>query len=231
MPDKRLTFIEHLEELRAGIMKSVVFIIAVSIVVYTFTDSIFAYLVRPLGGTLVFIAPQEAFITKIKIALLGGIYFSSPFVLYHIWDFISQGLGKGERRYASLMTLLSFLFFITGSSFGYFIIVPIAITFLLSFGSGYIVPLISVGSYVSFVGVLTLTFGLIFQLPIAILLLSKMGVVTPQFLSKNRKYAILIIFIAAAIFTPPDVITQCLMAIPLILLYELSIILSRISYK
>lgn len=227
----KLTFTEHLEEFRVGIIKSLVFIIASSLIVYTFTDKIFAELVKPLGGTLVFIAPQEAFIANVKIALLGGFYFSSPYVLYQVWQFIAAGLRKKEKKFSSLYVFFSFIFFILGSWFGYFIIVPIGIRFLLSFGSSHVIPMISVGRYVSFVGLLTLVFGLTFQVPLIMLLLSKIGIVTPQSLSRNRKYAVLIIFIVAAILTPPDVITQCLMAIPLIILYEISIILSRISQR
>jgi len=231
MTGKRLSFIGHLEELRQAIIKSIVFIIATSIIVYTFTDKIFSQLVRPLGGTLVFIAPQEAFITNIKIALFGGLYFSSPFILYQAWDFISAGLKKRERKYASLGVFFSFIFFVIGSCFGYFLIVPIGIKFLMSFGTANVIPMISVGKYVSFVCMLTLVFGMVFQLPLIILLLTKTGIVKPQTLAKNRKYAILVIFIISAILTPPDVITQCLMAIPLIGLYELSIFLSKISRR
>lgn len=231
MSAKRLTFVEHLEELRSGIIKSLVFIILASIAVYTFRDTIFSHLVRPIGLTLVFIAPQEAFVTNIKIALFGGLYFASPFVIYQICDFISQGLGKKEKSPALLLAVLSFLFFILGSALGYFVIVPIGIRFLMSFGTPYVIPMISIGSYVSFVMLLTLVFGLAFQLPLAVLLLSKIGVVTPQSLSRSRKYAILVIFIAAAIFTPPDIVTQCLLAAPLLLLYEAGILLSKLSRR
>jgi sec-independent protein translocase protein TatC len=228
MEGKRLTFIEHLEELRIGIIKSLGCIIIASILAYTFTDKIFANLTRPLGGTLVFIAPQEAFVTNIKIALFMGFYFSLPFILYQLWRFIAQGLHKGEMGHVSLLAFLSFLFFIIGSCFGYFVIVPVAVKFLLGFGKGFAVPMISVDKYVSFVTVLTFVFGLAFELPIAILLFSKAGIVTPQYLSANRRYAVVIIFIVAAIFTPPDVVSQCLLAVPLLALYELSIILTRL---
>ncbi len=228
---KRLTVTEHLEELRQAVIKSVVFIITASVFVYTFTDKVFSHLVKPLGGTLVFIAPQEAFITNIKIALFGGLYFSSPFILYQLWDFVSTGLKKKEKRYASIYTFLSFIFFAAGSYFGYFIIVPIGIKFLLSFGTSHVIPMISVGKYVSFVCMLTLVFGLTFQLPLIMLLLSKIGIVSPEALAKNRKYAVLVMFIISAILTPPDLITQCLMAIPLIALYELSIVLCKLSRR
>lgn len=231
MADRKLTFIEHLEELRIRIIKSVVFIIIVAGILYSLADRILAYLVSPVGGTLVFIAPQEAFITNIKVALFGGLFFSSPFVLYQIWQFVSAGLKKNERRYTSLFGFFSFLFFIIGISFGYFIIVPIGLTFLLGFSNEFLIPMISVSRYVSFVGALMFAFGVVFQLPLVIVFLTKIGIVTPQFLSKNRRYAIVLIFIAGAIFTPPDVVTQCLMAVPLILLYELGIIFSKLTHR
>lgn len=228
MVDKKLTFVEHLEELRARMLKSIIFIIVASGLLHAFTDRILGFIVRPVGK-LVFIAPTEAFIVSIKIALFGGLFLSSPFVLYQIWQFASAGLKKQEKKYVSLFSLFSFIFFLLGIFFGYFIIVPIGVKFLLGFGTDFVTPMISVGRYVSFVGMLALAFGVVFQLPIAILFLSKTGILTPQFLSTNRKYAIVIIFITAAIFTPPDIITQCLMAVPLLVLYELGIFLSRFA--
>lgn len=226
MSAKKLTFIEHLEELRNRIIKSIIFIIAAAGLLYALTDEILIFIVRPVGR-LVFIAPQEAFITSIELALFGGLFLSSPFVFYEIWQFISAALEKDEKRCALSFGLFSFVLFLLGIFFGYFIIVPIGMKFLLGFGSDFVTPMISVGRYVSFVGTLTFVFGIVFQLPLAILFLSKIGIVTPQFLSRNRKYAVVIIFILSAIFTPPDVITQCLMAVPLVILYELSIQLSK----
>ncbi|MFC1623980.1 twin-arginine translocase subunit TatC [Candidatus Omnitrophota bacterium] len=230
MPDKKFTIVEHLEELRSRIIKSVIFIIASSILIYNFTDKILLNLVKPVGR-LVFIAPIEAFTTNIKIAFFGGLFLSSPFILYQIWQFVSVGLKESERRYILIFGPLSFIFFILGAGFGYFIIVPIGIKFLLGFGTDFITPMISVGRYVSFVGILTFTFGAVFQIPLILLFLTKIGIVTPLFLSKKRRHAVVIIFILAATLTPPDVITQCLMAGPLILLYELGLLFSKFAYN
>lgn len=227
MEDKKLTVVEHLEELRSRIIRSIIFIIIASIFSYAFTDSILRFMVKPVGK-VVFISPAEVFITNIKIALLGGAYLSSPFVLYEAWQFISTGLGERGRRYVLVFAFSSFILFILGSFFGYFIMAPIGMKFLLSFSTDFVSPMISVDRYVSFIVGFTLIFGLIFQLPVVILFLTKIGLLTPQFLSKNRKYAIVIIFIVAAILTPPDVISQCLMAIPLLILYEVSILLSKL---
>ncbi|MBU0759309.1 MAG: twin-arginine translocase subunit TatC [Candidatus Omnitrophica bacterium] len=228
--DRRFTFIEHLEELRKRLICAIAFVVIASIFTYAFTDKILIFFSRPVGR-LVFIAPAEAFTTSIKIAIFGGLYISSPFILYEIWRFISSGLEDVERKYVLLFGIFSFVLFLLGSLLGYFIIVPIGLKFLMAFGTEYLKPMISVGKYVSFVMSLSFAFGVVFQLPMAILFLTKIGVVTPRFLSSNRKYAIVIIFIAAAIFTPPDIITQCLMAIPLWVLYEVSIFLSRIASK
>lgn len=230
MVSTRLTFIEHLEELRTRIIKSLIFIIATSVVLYAFRDVILRFVVSPVGK-VVFISPAEAFITSIKLALFGGLFLSSPYILYHMWEFISAGLGDRERRRASLFGIFSFVLFAAGCLFGYFVIVPIGMRFLIAFGNDFVIPMISVEKYVSFVAILSLVFGMVFQIPLAILFLTKIGIVTPHFLSKNRKYAIVIIFIAAAIFTPPDVITQCLMAVPLLVLYELGVILAKLVHR
>ena len=226
MKDEKLTFIEHLEELRAGIIKSVVFIVILSIAIYSFKDKVLFFLMQPIDRALIFISPQEAFITNIKIALFGGLFLSSPFILYQIWAFISKGLGKNERIYVAIFAPVSFIFFLLGTAFGYFIIVPIGMRFLLSFATDFVVPMITVSKYISFVAVLTFLFGVVFELPLLMLFLAKIGIVTPDFLRKRRRHAIVIIFIIAAILTPPDIVTQCLMAGPLIVLYELGILFS-----
>jgi len=178
----------------------------------------------------VFIAPTEAFIVNIKIALLGGVFLSSPFVLYQIWQFVSAGLNKNEKKYILICGPLSFILFILGALFAYLIIIPIGLNFLLGFSTESITPMITISKYLSFLGTLTFAFSLIFQLPLISLFLTKIKVVTPMFLSSKRKHAIVLMFILAAILTPPDVITQCLMAGPLLVLYEVGIILSKFAY-
>lgn len=230
MVDKKLTLTEHLEELRSRVFKSVIFLIAASCILYNFAGTILRHLVKPVGK-LVFIAPQEAFISNIKIAFFGGLLLSSPFIIYHIWKFVSAGMEKNEKKYAIMFGPFSFIFFIIGVSFGYFIIVPIGVKFLLGFATDFMVPMISVAKYISFVGTLSFAFGAVFQLPLIELFLTKIGIVTPKLLSSKRRHAIVIIFIVAATMTPPDVITQSLMALPLIMLYELGIVFSKIAYK
>lgn len=228
--DERLTLVEHLDEVRTRLLKSVVFVTIVSCVLYSIIDVLVPVLARPVKR-LIFIAPQEAFIVNIKIAFLGGVFFSSPYLLYHIWEFVSVGLEKKERRYVLIFGLLSFVLFISGCSFGYFIILPIAMKFLLGFATDVISPMITVSSYVSFVGTMIFAFSLVFQLPLLMLFLTKINMVTPVFLSKKRRHAIVGMFIVAAILTPPDVITQLLMAGPLLILYEIGIMFSKWAYR
>ena len=230
MADNKLNFIEHLSELRNRIIKSIIFIFICSVFIYNYIDILLAILVKPVGK-LVFIAPREAFIANIKIAFFAGLFLSSPFVLYQVWRFISVALKRNEKKYALIFGLLSFVLFILGCIFGYFIIVPIGINFLLGFSSDFVSPMITISRYVSFVGTLTFAFSLVFQLPLIILFLTKIGIVTPKFLSSRRREMLVFIFILAAVLTPPDVITQALMALPLIVLYELGIIFSKIAYR
>lgn len=228
--DKELGLAQHLEELRSRLIKSIAVIVVCFIGVYNFVDHIMVALIKPVGE-LVFIAPTEAFVTRMMIALLVGIFVSSPFLIFQVWRFVSVGLKKKESKYITIFGPFSFIFFILGALFAYFLVIPLGMKFLLSFATDSITPMISMNKYVSFVGTLTLSFGLIFQLPIAILFLTKIGLVTPRFLSTRRRNAIVLIFIGAAVLTPPDVVTQCLMAIPLLILYEIGIIFSKFAYN
>lgn len=220
------TFIQHLEELRRRIIYCLLCLTVFSIVSYSFAGKIIYHLAKPIGK-LVFIQPVEAFVTYIKISVFCGFFISLPVIIYNIWAFVSPGLLPKERKHVLLYAPLSFLLFVTGCAFGYFVMIPFGIKFLTSYRSYWLVPMISVGTYVSFVCVMTLLFGVIFELPVLLSFLSKIRVVNRDILRKNRKYAILIIFIVAAILTPPDVFSQLMMAIPLLVLYEVSILFAK----
>jgi len=228
--DKKKTVIEHLEELRLRIIKCAVFVIAASVICYNFSGKILSIVIKPANRT-VFIAPQEAFVAYIKVAFISGILASVPFILFEAWRFISEGLQTREKKYVLLFAPLSLIFFAVGAIFGYGVILPVAMKFLLGFSTEYITPMLSVGMYVSFAGLLIFAFGIMFELPIAALFATKIGLVTPYFLSKRRREAVVIIFIMAAFLTPPDVVTQMLMAVPLLALYEASILFSKLAYK
>ena len=183
------------------------------------------------GETLIYTNLPEAFFTFLKAALISGIMLASPIIIYQFWMFIAPGLYQKEKRMLIPVVILSTIFFIGGSLFGYFIVFPWGFKFFLGFASETIRPLPSMKEYLSFSSKLLLAFGLVFELPLVITFLARLGVVSVDFLKKNRKYALLLFFAGAAILTPPDVVTQVMMAMPLMLLYEISILGARIFGK
>lgn len=226
MDDKQLTLVEHLSELRRRLVICFLSIFAGSLLCYLVIKRILDFLVKPVGK-LVFIAPQEAFIAYLKLSLIAGIFLALPVILYQIWCFVSTGLKQNEKKYLLFYGPFSFVLFLAGASFAYFLILPLGLRFLLGFATSALQPMISISRYVSFVGMLLLVFGVVFELPLVIMFLTKINLVSPKLLREKRKYAILLIFIIAAVLTPPDIVTQILMAGPLILLYEISIFFSK----
>jgi sec-independent protein translocase protein TatC len=226
MPQHKLTLEEHLEDLRRRLIVSLVIVVIATVFSYIFAKDLLAFLMRPVSN-LVFISPTEVFLTYLKLALFGGIFLSIPVLLFEIWQFISSGLKKAERKYILIFGPFSVLLFLAGATFAYFIVLPLGIKFLLSFAPENVQPMISVANYISFATMFFLAFGMVFEVPLMVLFFTKVGLVTPAFLSKNRKYVILLIFVAAAIFTPPDIVTQVLLAAPLLVLFEFSLLLSR----
>jgi len=227
--DGKMSFLEHLGELRTRIIWSLIPAVIGLLVAFRFSDYILRFISRPLtsrGSQLVFLAPTEAFWTSMKISMVAGIFLAMPVILWQVWAFVAPGLHAHERKYAGPFVIVGSLLFLAGGAFALLVVVPFAITFLVSFGQQQgIKDMISVGNHVDFVIKFTLAFGLVFEMPVVITLLSLMGIVTPRFLSKNRKYAILINFVIAAILTPtPDIVNQSLMAGPLCILYEVGIL-------
>jgi sec-independent protein translocase protein TatC len=234
--DGKMSFLEHLGELRIRIVWSMVAAGVGLIVSLYFTPRIMKWLARPLTQLkteLVFTTPTEAFWTYMKVAMILGLFIAMPIILWNVWAFVAPGLHKHERKYAAPFVIVGSLLFIGGGAFALFVIVPFAMSFLVTFGQEQgLKPMITVSSYIDFILKFTLAFGVVFEMPVVITLLSMLGVVTPQFLSKNRKYAILINFIIAAVLTPtPDIVNQSLMAGPLIILYEVGIICARVFGK
>jgi len=227
---RNISYLDHIGELQTRLIKSIVAIFVASCLFYIVIDEVFTILVKPVGQ-LVFTAPGEAFVARIMLTLLGGFFLALPIVLYQTWQFVATGLKEYEAQYIKFFAPCSFLLFVTGSLFAYFITVPISIRFLLSFSSYSIVPMITVKNYISFVGTMVLAFGIVFELPLVLMFLTKIGIATPAFLTQKRKYAVVIILIVSAFITPPDFITQLIMAVPLIILYEAGIIASKLTYR
>lgn len=191
-------------------------------------DTVIRHLARPVGK-FIFTGPVEAFWVRMKLAFFLGLFASMPFVLYQFWSFIERGLLPAEKRMAGRITVISFGLFAAGAGFCYFLILPIGVKFLFAYGSDVLVPMISISRYLSFVFALVFAFGLIFELPLAIGFLVQIGILRSQTLRGQRRFMIVAIFIVAAALTPgPDVFSQVLMALPLLVLYEISIIVARV---
>jgi sec-independent protein translocase protein TatC len=225
----RMPFLAHLGELRQRIIVTLIALGLGFIASFNFSDRIITWLARPLPVKLAFLEPTEPFWVNMKVAMVAGLFLVLPVVLYEIWAFIAPGLLPHERKFAAPFVILSTLFFFMGAAFALTVIVPFAVKFLVGYKTENLVATISVNRYVDFVLKFTLAFGLVFEMPLAITLGARLGLVTPEFLSKNRKYAILVNFVIAAILTPtPDAFNQLLMAGPLCILYELGIIAARL---
>jgi len=237
MNEAKMSFTAHLGQLRNRLIKCLIAVGIGFIGSYFFKEELFQVLVRPLlramgeKGTLIFTGVPEPFFVYLKVSLVAGIFFSAPVILYEIWTFVAPGLYSKERRYVVPFVFFSSLLFLLGTSFGYYIVCPLGFKFLLGFASYDIQPMLAIKEYFSFSTKLLLAFGFVFELPLFIVFLSKAGIVSPQTLSRQRKYVILLIFATAAILTPPDVVTQFMMAGPLIGLFEIGVILARIFGK
>jgi sec-independent protein translocase protein TatC len=226
----KMPFLAHLGELRQRIVVSLIALGLGFAATFAFSERIIDWLARPLAPIkLAFLEPTEPFWVNMKVALVTGGFLVLPVLLYEIWAFIAPGLLPHERKFALPFVILSTLCFAVGATFGLTVIVPFAVKFLVGYKTTNLVPTLSVNRYVDFVTKFTLAFGLVFELPLAITLGARLGLVTPAWLAQQRKYAVLLAFVTAAILTPtPDAFNQILMAGPLIILYEVGIVAARL---
>ncbi|MBN1998582.1 twin-arginine translocase subunit TatC [candidate division KSB1 bacterium] len=231
-PEKRMPFLDHLEELRWTLMKSIAAIIITAVVAYLFSREIIAFLRLPAPDDLklIFLGPTEGFMVHIKVALFTGLVAALPVVAYQFWKFVVPGLLSKEKQLVPPIVFFTVICFFVGALFAYTIIIPLGMKFLLGFQSEYLEANITINKYLGFVVTIILVFGVVFELPVLAFFLTKVGVVNPNFLSAKRRYGIVIIFILAAMLTPPDIFTQLLLAFPLIGLYEISIWVARFVY-
>ncbi|MEE9179553.1 MAG: twin-arginine translocase subunit TatC [Vicinamibacteria bacterium] len=229
-PPAKMTFLEHLDELRRRIIISLLAVVIAFALCFTFAKQIFDFLMGPLraalppGGELIATAVPEIFLLYLKMSFFAGIFLASPIILSQVWLFVAPGLYRNEKRYAVPFIFLGTGFFLGGASFGHFVVFPYAAHFLTTFGGDSIDILLTVSLVFGFYSKFILGMGLVFEIPTLVFVLARMGLVTPGFLWAKFKYAVLLIFVTAAIITPtPDVVTQSLLAIPMIGLYILSI--------
>ena len=222
----------HLTELRYRILVILGTTGGIFLVAYYFSADLLALVQRPIAGqNLVFLSPTEAFFAHLKVSIYAAIFIGLPVTLFHIWKFCAPGLISHEKRYAAVFVICSSFLFIIGALFCYFLILPYGLSFLLGFATETIQAQIAIGFYISFVFKLILVFGIVFEVPLVILILVQAGLVTPAALAANRSYIYVGSFVVAAALTPPDVITQILMAFPLIILFEISVGASKIIFR
>lgn len=236
MPEKTMPLQDHLKELRRILIVSVLSLLACSFAVFfTWGDWLFQFLTAPLRELdvpVISIRVAEIFLTKMKISLLAGFAASFPVILIQLWGFFAPALTKREKRMAAALLPLSILLFAAGLSFAYFTVYPVAVKFLLLMATGGLTPMITVGEYLSFTLAFFIPFGIAFQMPLVIYLLGKLRIVGPATLSRSRKYVLLAVLVAAAVLTPgPDVVSQVMMAVPVYLLYEVSIWISYLIWR
>jgi sec-independent protein translocase protein TatC len=231
--DEKLPFTAHLEELRSRLIKSFIAVGAGFGICYAFKETLFEILLYPLlrvmpdGGKLIFTGIPEAFFTYLKVSFLAGIILASPVLLYQFWLFVAPGLYHKERRVLGPIIAVTSFFFIGGALFGYFVVFPSGFKFLLSFGADYIRTLPSMREYLDFSTKLLFIFGLVFELPVVLASLARLGIVSVDYLKRNRKYAVILAFVVGAFLTP-DVVSMMLMAMPLMVLYEIGIFGAKI---
>ena len=240
------SFVGHLTELRSRLVKSIIYLFIFFVICYFFAENIYGFLVEPyaeavkddeVNRRLIFTALQETFITYLKVAFFAAMFISSPIILTQIWKFIAPGLYKNEKRALLPYLIATPTLFLLGGMLVYYLVMPLMIKFFLSFETSAQINSLSiqlepkVNEYLSLIMKLIFAFGLSFQLPVLLSLLARVGFIDSEYLQKRRKYVIVIIFAVAAILTPPDPITQIGLGIPLLILYELSILSVKIIEK
>jgi sec-independent protein translocase protein TatC len=231
-PLREMSFYDHLDDLRKVIVQSAVVLLLAMIVCWFLSGRLLEFLIRPFPGeSLVFTDPIEAFMVRVRISVVGALMIGFPFVLFRVWAFVAPGLFAQERKKILPFVVGSSSLFYAGVVFCYLVLIPLVLDFLLGFKTPRLNPMISVNSYFAFVARLCFAFGVVFQLPIVVLVLSLLGIVTPSWLLRQWRYGVVGIAVAAAVFTPPDVISMIAMGVPLIVLYAASVALAFVIVR
>jgi sec-independent protein translocase protein TatC len=229
--EREMPFLDHLEELRWRLLKSIISVFIMMVICFGFSNQILSLLMYPGESInppvpLQVLKVQTVFIIKLEIALIAGIIFSLPVIFYQFWQFLAPGLLAKERRLLPVVVFASVFCFLLGGAFAYFIIIPYALKFFLALAPENITNNIALDFYIGFLLRIIIVFGVVFELPMLSFILTKFGLLTPAFMRKYRKYSVVSAFILGAILTPPDPTTQILLAVPIVLLYEVSIFIS-----
>lgn len=235
--ERPMTLLEHLTELRSRLLRAFIAVFVGFLLCYGVAGKLFSLLAKPLvqvlpaDGRLMFTGLAGGFFVELKVAFVAGIFLASPYIFYQIWAFISPGLYEQEKRQMLPLSAFSAFFFLAGAAFCYFAVFPVAFAFFMSYSTDSIVAMPSINEYLSFALQMLVAFGVIFEMPVFAYFLARMGMITAEKMRKVRRYAILGIFVVAAIFTPPDVFSQTLMAVPMLFLYEVSIFVASLVRK
>ncbi|OHB75672.1 MAG: twin arginine-targeting protein translocase TatC [Planctomycetes bacterium RBG_16_59_8] len=245
-PMKKMSFGDHLEELRRRIIRSVIALLLVFVACLLLQEELFHIVMMPhekamaglvadnpsVQGKLVQLTYTATFFAYLKLSMIAALFIASPYIAYQLWQFVSAGLFPREKRYVQILAPISFLLFIGGCLFGYYLMIPSGLSYLAGYSPSLVTPMISVSEYLNLVLILTIVMGVVFEIPLAMLLLSAIGLIRPATYGKWRKFSIVFMFIAAAVITPTgDPINQTLVAVPMIILYEMGIILAKIFVR
>ena len=226
-----MPFLDHLEELRRRLIWSALALVLTTGVAFYFADPLMRFFIEPMGNIKLHVTEVTgSFYAYLKVSLIAGLLAGTPIVFYQLWAFVSPGLYPRERQAVLPLVAVSTTLFLVGAAFCYLVVLPFSLQFLIGFGGDLLAPIITVGSYISFAGMLMLAFGISFQLPVVAYFMGRIGIITPEIMSKGRRYAIVLILIAAAVLTPTtDMATMMLLATPLYFLYEISIVIVRLT--
>ncbi|MGZ3742902.1 MAG: twin-arginine translocase subunit TatC [Pseudobdellovibrionaceae bacterium] len=228
MDEKHQTLVEHLGELRTRIIFCAYALFIATAICYGFSENIFNFVRQPItpyltNGGLIYTAPMDKFVAHLKISFVCGVIISCPFWLYQIWLFVAPGLYKKEKNYSVGFILAGTLLFLLGVSFSYFVVLPMAFHFLMTYGGEVDKPMITIDHYLGFFTQMCLMFGAAFELPLILIILGMLGIVSQKFLREKRRYALMILAVASAIITPPDLLSMMMMLGPMIILYEVAV--------
>jgi sec-independent protein translocase protein TatC len=224
------SFFKHIEELRSRLIKSAGAFVLAFCISYNFIGKLIPKIIAP-AGHLIFTAPAEAFSAYMMLGAVMALFLASPYIVYQIWAFVGGALRPDEKKFILIFAPLSLLFFLAGGAFAYFVTVPMAYRFLMSFSSEYLVPMVTVKSYLGFLGHMIVAFGVAFELPLILAFLAKIGIASPEYLRHMRRHAVIAILVVAALLTPPDIVSMLILAVPLMLLYEVGIVMVGFVYE
>ncbi len=230
--EDEMSLFGHLDELRKRFIIIAALILVAAIASFAFVDGILAFLTAPAGEmSLIYTTPAEAFMAQIRLAFTAGAVLTLPITFYQVLAFIMPALRRVERRtIVPLLIFMNLLFFL-GMAFSYYIVFPFALIFFMGFETETLQPLFTISHYISFVVTFLISFGVVFQIPVVFWFLGRIGLISSQFLRNKRKFAILVMAVLSAVITPPDIFSQLLMVAPLLVLYEIGVILVRLTER